>query len=467
MKMVHRMIDTTLITTFVTDTKISPAFAPFLADSGPNDIRDAIVVFRSDEPQETPVRGRLRTLRSKLKEVETRARVQRAVQLEVLSSYQKAGSKTLPKKCELKVSTIGSSALSVASVEVTPNTLPILAEQPDVVAIMPNQRISLIRPTDVDYKTLLRQEEKSGLTWGLKQLGIPKVWETTKGKDINIAVLDTGVHAAHPALAGRVADFVVVDPLGRRIKSDPPFDCGTHGTHVCGTIAGGKTGKGVSIGVAPEANLFVAAVLIGDPTLRTLMEGISWAVEKGVDIINMSLGFSYYEPLFDEVFKILLDQFGILPVVAIGNDHHGNSCSPGNTFSAFSVGAVEKGKGGKIDVAFFSSGASLVFPGDESRLLVTKPDVVAPGVQIFSCIPPEKRPTGIYDYSYMNGTSMATPHVTGVAALLMAAKPDAPVNDIIRALRETARHPDGVGLRPDNRWGYGMIRPQEALRSLT
>jgi subtilisin family serine protease len=460
------MLNTILETTIITETKISPAFAPFLADSGPNDIRDAIVIFRTPKAEEPPARGRLRALKAKLKEVETRARSQQAIQREVLTNYQKAGSRSLPDKGELQVEAIGSNALPVASVEVTPKTLPILAEQPNVVAILPNQRISLIRPKEVDYKDLLRQEEKDAVTWGLKQLGIPELWKTTKGKGINVAVLDTGVFAEHPALAGRIADFIVVDPLGRRVNSDPPFDCGTHGTHVCGTIAGGQTAKGVSIGVAPEANLYVAGVLIGDATLRTLMEGISWAVEKGVDIINMSLGFSYFEPLFDEVFKILLDQFGILPVVAIGNENHGNSSSPGNTPNAFSVGAVEKVKGGKYDVAFFSSGASLVFPGDEASALVTKPDVVAPGVQVFSCIPPEKRHDGVFEYSYMNGTSMATPHVAGVAALLMAAQPEAPVTEIIRVLKATAKHPGGDGLRPDNRWGYGMIQPAKALRAL-
>ena len=107
------------------------------------------------------------------------------------------------------------------------------------------------------------------MTWGLKQLGIAALWQTTKGEDINVAVLDTGVHGEHDALSGRVKSFVVIDPLGRRITAEPAFDSGQHGTHVCGTIAGGKTPEGVSIGVAPAANLFVAGVLVGDATLAT------------------------------------------------------------------------------------------------------------------------------------------------------------------------------------------------------
>ena len=163
---------------------------------------------------------------------------------------------------------------------------------------------------------------------------------------------------------------------------------------------------------------------------------------------------------------MLIEQYGVLPVVAIGNENHGNSSSPGNVHSAFSVGAAEKVKGGKVEVAFFSSGASLVFPGAEPNGLVTKPDVVAPGVQVFSCVPPQQTAGGVRWYVYMDGTSMATPHVTGVAALLMSAKPDAPAADIMRVSRETAKHPEGDQRRPDNRWGYGLIQPIDALKAL-
>ena len=115
----------------------------------------------------------------------------------------------------------------------------------------------------------------------------------------------------------------------------------------------------------------------------------------------------------------------------------------------------------------FSSGASLVFPGAEPHALVTKPDVVAPGTQIYSSIPPETRPEGLREYLYMNGTSMVTPHVAGIVALLMAASPEAPATDILQVLKETAAHPGGAKARPDNRHGYGVVRPLDALKALS
>jgi serine protease AprX len=357
----------------------------------------------------------------------------------------------------------------VAEVDVTPESLVSLAELPEVVAIMPNQDLHIIKPRAVENRAASDYEASLGHTWGLERLEIPKLWGTTRGSDINVAVLDTGVHAAHPALEGKLDHFVVIDPLGRRIRSKPPFDCGSHGTHVCGTVAGGTArinGKQIAIGVAPDSRLLVGAVLVGDATLRTLLEGVSWAVENGVDILSMSLGFTYYEPLFAEVFRLLIDRYGVLPVTAIGNENHGNTSSPGNAHNALAVGAFEAMPNGALNVPSFSSGASLVFPGGQEAF-VTKPDVVAPGVQILSSVPPQHGQNGPYEYSYMDGTSMATPHVAGVAALLMSAKPDAPVPSIVQAIKETAEHPVGKDLRPDNRWGYGAIRPFEALQAIS
>jgi subtilisin family serine protease len=452
----------------MTPGKVSPAFERFFAEARPSDRREALVVYHV--PASKPLRrDRPSSARDRRQRLRQMARAQRPVEEKILRDYRRQGLVHLRQvgRPAEAAAEVGGQALPVVAVQLTRSALPALAEHPDVVAILPNQRIHLIPPKSVDYAAVSAREKKAGMTWGLEALEAPALWEKTRGRGIRVAVLDTGVYADHPALRDRVERFVVVDPVGRRIRARPSFDCGTHGTHVCGTIAGGAAG-GTALGVAPEASLYVAAVLIGEPTLQTLLEGIGWAVDEGVDVINMSLGFSYYEPLFAEVFRILIERYGILPVVAVGNENHGNSSSPANAPNALAVGAMERVRGGRKEVPFFSSGASLVFPeGDPERRVVTKPDVVAPGVEVFSCIPPEKKAGGVYEYSYMDGTSMATPHVSGAAALLMAARPDAPVTAIADALRETAWHPARrPELRPDNRWGHGLVRPRKALESL-
>ncbi len=452
---------------------ISEAFGPFLAESGPNDRREAIVIYKTPEPARAMRERRKKRMnpRQKRRYLSDLAQIQAPVQLASLRKYRKAGKARLPKSDprDLETSTSGEmeGAMPFAYVQVTRKTLTALRQSKNIAAVIPNQRIHLLEPREIDYQVLRSQEQAAGMTWGLERLDIPGVWAAgnTRGSGIRVAVLDTGVYDQHPALTGKVADFIVVDPLGNRVTTGTRFDGGSHGTHVCGTIAGGKDRNGVDIGVAPGADLLVGGVLIGDATLRTLVEGIAWAVQQGADIISMSLGFTYYEPQFELLFQQLINLYGILPVVAIGNENHGNTSSPGSAPSALSVGATEKMSSTRTDVAFFSSGASLSFPG-ATIPLVTKPDVCAPGVQVYSSIPPQQTSSGIYEYTYMDGTSMATPHVAGVAALLMAAKPNADATDIADALRDTAYHPGGNARRPDNRWGWGEIRPVDALAAL-
>ncbi len=445
--------------------KISPAFEPFLARGRPHERHEAVVIYRGAPIDTSRPRSRLRALDRRLEHVADLAAAGRPVEARVADAYLDSARRADPHGEPLAVTRLASGTLPVALVEVTRATLPLLASQPDVVAILPDQPVRLMPPAAIGYGRLRRQQVGIGVTWGLEALGAPELWRVTRGAGIRVAVLDTGVHADHPALAGRVAASTIIDPLGRRIHAEPMFDGGQHGTHVCGTIAGGRTPDGVSIGMAPEARLLVAGVLVGAATLRTVMEGIAWAVEHGADILNLSLGFSAYEPLFTRVFEVLMAEYGVLPVVSIGNDSHGSTSSPGNAPDGFSVGAVERRPRGRPGVAFFSGGASLEFPGDRAAA-VTKPDVVAPGAQVYACIPPTPLPDGTHAYAFMDGTSMAAPHVSGAAALLMAARPEAPPDLVARALRDTAWHPGGRRRRPDNRWGHGLIRPVEALKAL-
>jgi subtilisin family serine protease len=453
--------------------KVSPAFDAFLSKAGPDDRREAIVLSRPPEPNDKPIRADLRALKTRLDYVKSLARTQKSFEPSVTKSYLKAAKSIAPKTHDLAVESVTGGVFPLQMMQVTRKTLQALEDDPNVVAVMPNQQIHLIKPKDVEYDKLATDESKNGTTWGLRHLDIPDIWGMkVKGEGVHVAVLDTGVHGIHPAFqrnkGSAIKEYIVVDPLGRRIKTDTAFDGDQHGTHVCGTIAGGKVAGKISVGVAPEAILLVAAVLIGNSTLRTLFEGIAWAIESGAEVINMSLGFSYYEPKFVEVFHRLVDEYGILPVVSVGNENHGNSGCPGNIYNALSVGAVEKRPGATnaVDVASFSSGASLVFPGEEPAL-VTKPDLTAPGHQILSAIPPEDQSGGdIIDFTYMSGTSMAAPHVSGVAALLLSANRRASVDEVVKVMKYTAKHPSGDAKRPDNRWGMGLVQPKAALKEL-
>ena len=117
-------------------------------------------------------------------------------------------------------------------------------------------------------------------------------------------------------------------------------------------------------------------------------------------------------------------------------------------------------------VAFSAAHAFIPsLPDGTQTITVTKPDVVAPGTQVWSCVPPGPGAGGPHSYAHMDGTSMATPHVSGAVVLLMAACPAAPAADIIRVIRDTARHPHPPR-RPDNRWGHGQIDLEAACRAL-
>jgi len=225
--------------------KISPAFDPLLASGGPDMRFDAIVLLRAEDelgPAISPRRHR-RSQRARLNRVRVIARAQAAAQEETVADYRRSLGGA---EGELRAHGLGSGALPLARVEVTPATIGSLAANPNVLAILPNQRIELIQPAKEALDPPSEAERKKGLTWGLEALEAPRLWEWAKGEGVTVAVLDTGVHDAHPALTGRVRGFLAFDPLGRRIKVEPAFDGDEHGTHVCGTVAGGTTADGVA-----------------------------------------------------------------------------------------------------------------------------------------------------------------------------------------------------------------------------
>src|SRR5438128_7072910 len=155
------------------ERKISPAFEQFLAESGPHDKRDAIIIYHAPASEEERQKERLRSLSKRLDYVRARAAAQGPIQAKLMEDYRKVSGKTQPGRAtrrELEMSPIGANTLPVAAVQVTRRLLPELAARPDVVAIMPNQKIRLIKPKAVNPADLGKQETKDKITWGLKQL---------------------------------------------------------------------------------------------------------------------------------------------------------------------------------------------------------------------------------------------------------------------------------------------------------
>ncbi|MDO5067744.1 MAG: S8 family serine peptidase [Propionibacteriaceae bacterium] len=248
-------------------------------------------------------------------------------------------------------------------------------------------------------------EDTDLATWGLQAVGALECPWT--GKGIKVAVLDTGFNSAHPDFAGRT---VVTTSF---IDGEDAEDGHGHGTHCVGTAAGPRIwAEGRGYGVAPDAEIHVAKVLGNDGTGSdtTILAGIDWALGQGCQVISMSLGadVTTVHPPYVAAGRRALEQ-GALLIAAAGNNAARSRGNPGfvgapaNSPYVMAVGAVDK----HLEVADFSAQALDVEGGEVN--------IAGPGVAIYSSwIAPK-------NYNTIDGTSMATPHVAGVAALIAEA----------------------------------------------
>ena len=263
------------------------------------------------------------------------------------------------------------------------------------------------------------------IPWGVERVGAPQVWSRTQGSGASVAVIDTGIDSTHPDLAGQVAGGVnIIDPA----HPDNWKDDEGHGTHVSGTIAGNGKNGGIA-GVAPMAKLYAVKVLDkdGNGNYSDVIAGIEWAMNHGIKIANMSLGADEgSEPLHRAVQAALAK--GMLIIAAAGNSG-GPVGYPGAYPEAVAVGASDSSD----HVAPFSShGPEVAY--------------IAPGVDILSL----KMGGG---YTSLSGTSMASPHISGLAALAFSQGATTP--SALRAALDGAARPI-AGLTPDAE-GRGMV----------
>ncbi|MFC4123119.1 S8 family peptidase [Nonomuraea zeae] len=283
-------------------------------------------------------------------------------------------------------------------------------------------------------KVWLDRPVRATLETSVPQIGAPSAWQAGyDGKGVKVAVLDTGADATHPDLQGRITESANFSDAADTV------DHNGHGTHVAATVAGsGAADAGRRKGVAPGADLYVGKVLgdTGAGYLSWIVAGMEWAAAQKVDVVSMSLGTDDpsdgQDPL-SQALNTLSSQSGALFVVAAGNEgpDAGTVASPGAADAALTVGAVSK----RDELAGFSSRGPRL--GDDAL----KPEISAPGVAIVAARAAGTSIGSPIDdrYSSLNGTSMATPHVSGAAALLAQRHPDWNAQQLKAALISTVK----------------------------
>jgi subtilisin len=302
--------------------------------------------------------------------------------------------------------------------------------------------LSLIRPVDSRQVKSAKKE----VSWGIAQLEIDRLWAAgLDGTGVIVGHLDTGIDGAHPALQGAIHAFAEFDMNGDQVVGASPYDSDEHGTHTAGTIVGRTTTRG-TFGVAPGAKVASGLVIEGGQVVERILSGLDWIIGQNCRILSMSLGLRGYTPAFEQLVNALRAA-RVLPVIAVGNEGWRTSRSPGNYINVLSVGAADANN----EVPEFSS--SQTFTRQREPLV---PDLVAPGVSILSCVPNN-------GYAEMDGTSMATPHVAGLAAILLQAKPDATIDELENAILNSCERPKTMRVDRANRGVPNGPRAYELL----
>ena len=318
----------------------------------------------------------------------------------------------------------------------------------------------------------------AGRQWGIVNVRAPQAWPKTTGTGVTVAVVDTGVDFAHPDLAANLVAVPGSDMLrntayvcpfqkaGRKARSSSALaqDDNGHGTHVAGTIAA-VTNNGVGVaGVAPGARVLPVKVLdaAGEGSETDVARGICFAADKGAQVINLSLGFDVVGTIvvtglgseIDAAIDYAVGK-GAAVIAAAGNDGVPICEYPAGSSKVLCVGAVDRGDR-KAWYSSFGEQLGVVAPGGIGSVICDDDE------DIWSTVWPGS-PDACDDdgYETFAGTSMAAPHVSGVAALVRAAFPSLSPTGVYERLKATA-DPLG-GPKPNLVYGYGRVNACRAV----
>lgn len=291
--------------------------------------------------------------------------------------------------------------------------------------------------------------------WHMDQLHMPRAWSLAQGQGVTVAVVDTGVTQVEDLQGTEIVpgwNFVTN-------TADARDDHG-HGTHVAGTIAQ-TTHNGIGVtGVAYKAKIMPIKVLSGQGSgsVGGIADGIRWAVDHGAQVINMSLGGRFNSQVLERAVAYAHKK-GVTVVCAAGNDGKGRVSYPAANTGAIAVAATQYDEA----TTFYSNWGkeiAVAAPGGNTRLDQNE-DGYPDGVLQNTVTPGN---IAKQDYLLFMGTSMASPHVAGVAALLYSAGVTSP-KEIERLLRETSRKPKQYQGKHDDHYGAGIVDASAALKA--
>lgn len=331
-----------------------------------------------------------------------------------------------------------------------------LESMPEVLYILPD--IIEYPEEPVSKDTPIIETSSDDLTYGLKNMNVQKVWDELgiKGQGINVGIIDTGIDGNHPEFKGTKKVISYWEP-GGNTSLDNMTDGHGHGSHVAGTIAGG-TISGKHIGVAPEAKLIIAKGISSKGTRASyLLEAMEHMIDPdgNPDTADFprAINCSWHSGYGDQTpYYAMLERWidtGIIPCFSAGNSGPGASTitKPKEFPALIATAALDSNK----KVASFSSRGPAIFKG----MNIDKPDVASPGVDVYSV----KAGGG---YRTMSGTSMASPHTTGVVALILSANPALTIDDVRQILYASCHDAGDEGY--DYSYGHGWLDAYTAVK---
>lgn len=352
-----------------------------------------------------------------------------------------------------------------------------ISKMSDVEKISINKKVKIPKlPNNVpEDRNALFSMEKKHIPWNLKMISADKAQKEVENSnnDVVVAIIDSGVDGSHPAIKNNYRGNdknlkryswynVVTEKTGDK---EEPYDDRGHGTHVCGTILGQRENS--LLGVCPSAKWMAVKVFDsnGETDNAKLLKAGEWIMapkdengklhtEMAPKVVNNSWGGNSTDGFYQDMVKKWREA-GIFPVFSAGNVSQFNDGgedsigTPASYPEAYAVGAIRQDE----IVAKFS------LRGKSNYTENFKPDIVAPGVNILSSIPNGK-------YTIYTGTSMASPHVTGVVCLMLKANPNLSVDQIEKILNETATplKDNNYTTTPNHGYGHGKVDALNAVK---